>query len=63
MLSEALQEAGLDRKKLRQVRKQALEGLMLMCQWQLERIREHEAREAAQPPAPRGRRARRVPMA
>jgi hypothetical protein len=59
MVSELLEEAGLDRKKARQIRKQVLEGLILLCQWQLERIREAERGEA-EAPAARARRARRV---
>jgi hypothetical protein len=53
LLSEILEEAGLDRKKARQLRRQVLEGLILLCQWQLERM--NEAR-----PAPEGRKGRRV---
>jgi hypothetical protein len=43
LVSEVLEEAGLDRRKARQIRKQVLEGLILLCQWQLERLRETEA--------------------
>jgi len=49
MVSEMLEEAGIDRDRLRQVRRQVLEGVILMCQWQLERI---------EPPPPRGRSSR-----
>jgi hypothetical protein len=53
LVSEVLEEAGLDREKARRLRKQVLEGVILLCQWQLERIREAEAEE---PPRPkRGR--------
>ncbi|HLA76813.1 MAG TPA: hypothetical protein VJU18_04435 [Vicinamibacteria bacterium] len=38
MISEILEEAGIDREKARQVRRQLLEGLILLCQWQLERM-------------------------
>ena len=38
LVSEILEEAGLDREKLRTVRKQVLEGVILFCQWQLERM-------------------------
>ena len=52
LVSEVLEEAGLDRKKARQLRKQVLEGVILLCRWQLERLRETEAEE---PPPKRGR--------
>lgn len=49
MISEILQEAGLDREKARQIRRQILEGVVLLCQWQLQRL------EESQPPKrPRG---------
>ncbi len=54
LVSEVLEEAGLDRQKARQLRKQVLEGVILLCQWQLERLRETEAE------APRPRRGRKV---
>ena len=38
MISEILEEAGLDRQKVRDVRRQVLQGIVLMCQWQLERM-------------------------
>ena len=38
MLSEILEEAGLDRQKARQLRRQLLEGMILLCRWQLERM-------------------------
>jgi hypothetical protein len=53
LVSEILEEAGLDRKTARQIRKQLLEGMILLCQWQLERMREER-------PATNGRRARKV---
>lgn len=53
MVSEMLEEAGLDRPQMRRLRRQVLEGVVLFCQWQLERMKEHE-------PAPSGRKARRV---
>lgn len=40
MISEILEEAGLDREKARQIRRQILEGAILLCQWQLERMDE-----------------------
>jgi hypothetical protein len=59
LVSEVLEEAGLDRKKARLLRKQVLEGVILLCQWQLERLRESEAAAAAKEPA-RPKRGRRV---
>ena len=54
LVSEVLEQAGLDRRKARQLRKQVLEGVILLCQWQLERLRETEAHE------PRPKRGRKV---
>lgn len=42
MVSEMLEEAGIDRTRLNQIRRQVLEGVILMCQWQLQRIEEPE---------------------
>lgn len=53
LVSEILEEAGLDRKTARQLRRQVLEGLILLCRWQLERMNETR-------PAPEGRKGRRV---
>jgi len=53
LVSEILEEVGLDRKKARQLRRQVLEGLILLCQWQLERMNEER-------PGPGGRKGRRV---
>jgi hypothetical protein len=51
LVSEILEEAGLDRDTLRTVRRQVLEGVILFCQWQLERM------ERSRPaPSPRGAR-------
>lgn len=49
-VSELLEEAGIDREKARALKKQVLEGLILLCQWQLARM---------ETPAPR-KRARKV---
>ena len=38
LVSEMLEEAGLDRQKARQLRRQLLEGMILLCRWQLERM-------------------------
>jgi len=54
LVSEILEEAGLDRAKARALRRQILQGVILFCQWQLERL------EQARPPAPRRKRAERV---
>lgn len=48
LVSEVLEEAGLDRAKARQLRRQLLQGLILMCEWQLERMK-----ESAPPPRKR----------
>jgi hypothetical protein len=54
LVSEILEEAGLDRRKARQIRRQILEGVILLCQWQLERIHEDS------PASNGGRKARKV---
>jgi len=38
LVSEFLAEAGLDREKARTIRRQVLEGIILLCRWQLERM-------------------------
>ncbi len=38
MVSEVLEESGLDREHLRLIRRQLLQGVILLCQWQLERL-------------------------
>ena len=48
LVSEMLEEAGLDRQKARALKRQVLEGLILLCRWQLERMET--------PPKPRSRR-------
>jgi hypothetical protein len=48
MISEVLEEAGLDREKARALRRQVLQGIVLMCQWQLERM------DRSAPAAPAG---------
>jgi hypothetical protein len=40
LVSEMLEEAGLDRAKARALKRQVLEGLILLCRWQLERMEE-----------------------
>lgn len=63
MVSEILEEAGIDRERARQLRRQVLEGVILMCQWQLARMHEApsagDAAEAETGPA-RGRRGRKI---
>ena len=53
MVSELLEEAGIDRERARALRRQLLEGVILLCRWQLERM---------EPPAKptTGRKARKV---
>lgn len=58
MVSEILEEAGIDRERARALRRQLLEGVVLMCQWQLERMRED--RQRAEPEATASRRARKI---
>ena len=48
LVSEILEEAGLDRQKARALRRQILQGIVLFCQWQLERI-DQAARERPRP--------------
>jgi len=52
LVSELLEEAGLDREKARALKRQVLEGMILLCRWQLERMGPDEG-------APRTRRAAR----
>jgi len=58
MVSEILEEAGIDRERARQIRRQLLEGVVLMCQWQLQRMHKNEPSE--RPAAARGRRGRKI---
>ena len=37
LVSEILEEAGIDRQSARQLRRQVLEGIVMLCRWQLER--------------------------
>jgi len=46
MVSEILEEAGIDRARARAVRRQILEGVILLCQWQLERMEHSEDGDA-----------------
>ena len=56
LVSEVLEEAGLDREKARALRRQVLEGMILLCRWQLERM------DAPGPPRGQSRKARRVKL-
>lgn len=57
LVSEVLEEMGLDSRKAREIRRQTLLGLMTFCQWQLARMG-HEPTPASRdaPRKPRGRR-------
>jgi hypothetical protein len=57
MISEILEEAGLDRRKVRDLRRQVLQGIVLMCQWQLERMD-----RSSSPAAGGGKKARKVSL-
>ena len=52
LVSELLEEVGIDRRRARQIRRQVLEGIILLCQWQLQRM---EETRGARPPGRRGR--------
>jgi hypothetical protein len=54
MISEFLEETGIDREQLRKARRQILEGVVLLCQWQLQRM------ERDAPKAPSARKPRKV---
>lgn len=62
MVSELLEQSGIDRERLRQTCRQVLQGIVLLCQWQLERLDGAGAR--TEPARPRGgaapRRGRRI---
>jgi hypothetical protein len=54
LVSEFLEQAGFDRQKARKLRRQILEGIVLFCQWQLQRMN-----ESSSPPSS-SRKSRRV---
>jgi hypothetical protein len=56
LISEMLEEMGLDSRKAREIRRQTLLGLMTFCQWQLARIDAAESERPEPPRRPRGRR-------
>lgn len=65
LVSEMLEEMGLDARKAREIRRQTLLGLMTFCQWQLARIDAESRAEGrpgarARPSADRPARGRRV---
>lgn len=46
LVSEMLEEMGLDARKAREIRRQTLLGLMTFCQWQLARMDEEKGSTA-----------------
>ncbi len=58
LVSEMLEEMGLDSRKAREIRRQTLLGLMTFCQWQLARM--DEERGGASPGETRRTKGRRV---
>lgn len=56
LVSEMLEEMGLNSRKAREIRRQTLLGLITFCQWQLSRIDESAERPAAEPRKGKGRR-------
>jgi hypothetical protein len=56
LVSEMLQEMGLDADKAKEIRRQALIGMMTFCQWQLVRMGEETAHPDDGPRKARGRR-------
>ena len=57
MISELLEETGIDREQLRRARRQLLEGVILLCEWQLQRMNASEPR-----PTAGARKSRKVPV-
>jgi hypothetical protein len=53
LVSELLEETGIDREKARALKRQVLEGVILLCQWQLARMASAPA--SSSPPKRRGR--------
>ena len=53
LVSEILEEAGLDRENTRRLRRQLLEGMILFCRWQLERMESPAAPSAGRKPRAR----------
>lgn len=57
LISEIIEDTGLDREKVREIRRQFLQGIILLCRWQLERLD-----AATAPSRPAGRRPRKVTL-
>ena len=57
LVSELLEETGIDRETVRSVRRQVLQGMIMLCQWQLDRM-ERPARDDGDS----GKRARKVSL-
>lgn len=53
LISEILEEAGLDREKARRLPRQLLEGVILLCRWQLERMPAEAEKPPRRTPQPR----------
>jgi hypothetical protein len=51
IVSEILEDLGIDRERARKLRRQVLEGVILLCQWQLERMESKAEPRAAAPRA------------
>jgi hypothetical protein len=62
LISEVLEEAGLDREHARALRRQVLQGVILLCQWQLERMQAAQAEDGGDEGGPQPGRARRVDL-
>jgi hypothetical protein len=58
LVSEVLEEMGLDSTKAREIRRQTLLGLMTFCQWQLSRMDEAAGGAPEPPRKAKGRRVR-----
>jgi hypothetical protein len=58
LVSELLEETGIDRETVRQAKRQVLQGMMMLCRWQLERM-ERPARASRDDD---GKRARKVDL-
>lgn len=58
LVSELLEETGLDRETIRSVRRQVLQGMIMLCQWQLDRMDRGPRRESEAS----GKRARKVAL-
>ena len=56
LISEMLEETGIDRETVRSLRRQVLEGVVALCRWQLERME-----SPASPPSQK-KKARKVPL-